>query len=110
MIITAPNSLIPLAHIIISPESIGRHAKGNVMLKNVRNGEAPRFIAAFSSFTGTALKPSIADVIRNGTLTNAIASIIPADVPTNPKPSFSAKLPTTVFLEMTVSSAMPAAE
>lgn len=110
IIITAPNSLIPRAHIISNPESTGLQAKGKDTVKKTRKGEAPKFIAAFSSLTGTALKPSMALVIKNGTLTKAMASIIPAVLLTNPNPMLSAILPGSVFRESTDSNAIPAAE
>lgn len=77
IIITAPNSLIPLANIITEPEIICRMASGMDMVRNTRNGEAPRFNAAFSRRSGTPVNPSLAALRKNGRLTKAMARIIP---------------------------------
>ena len=74
----APNSLIPLAHIRMSPDRIERQASGTEIVKNTRTGVAPSVSAIFSKRSGTAANPSRAELIRKGMLTNTIASMIPA--------------------------------
>ncbi|GAF98120.1 unnamed protein product, partial [marine sediment metagenome] len=95
---------------MIKPESTDLQASGRDIVKNTLRGDAPRVRAAFSSRSGTAVKPSLAPLIRKGRLTNAMATIIPAGLPINEKPAFSANFPVTLFLEITPSTAIPAAE
>ena len=58
MMITAPNSLMPRAHIRIIPERMSRQAIGSAMVKKTRPGEAPSVRATFSSLSGTAMNPA----------------------------------------------------
>ncbi len=90
---TAPNSEMPLAHIIIAPERIVRHERGSVILKNVCHADAPRVRATLSSFGSTAKKASLAELTSRGRETYAMARLIPASVPTKKSPSFPKKLP-----------------
>lgn len=77
IIITAPNSLIPLENMRIIPEKIDFFARGRAIVKNILLFEAPRPDAACSRRKGISENPLIADMIRNGILTNAIATPIP---------------------------------
>ena len=104
---TAPNSLIPRAHIRIMPERIPRQAKGNDIVKKVYEGEAPNVLAMFSILIGTEMNACLAALTRNGNETKAIATEIPATVPVNPVPR---KRPRNDCLPITVSKAIPAAE
>lgn len=107
---TAPNSLIPLPNIRTKPVIMLLHAIGSEMVKNVLNGDAPRLLAAFSRFTGTARNPSREALIIKGTLTKAMARAIPSGCPTMSKPMEEASFPINVSLETTPSKAIPAAE
>jgi hypothetical protein len=62
---------------MMSPDKIALQAIGSEIVKKTRVCEAPRFIATFSSLTGTEENPSHAALIRKGRLTNAIAAMIP---------------------------------
>jgi len=107
--ITAPNSLMPRANIITIPLTILRHAIGTEILKNTRDGDAPRVNATFSNRSGTAANPSRAALIKNGMLTKAMAKTIPVFVPTKLIPTDDAACPNQVSLEMHPSNAIPAA-
>ncbi len=107
--ITAPNSLIPLANIITKPDSILRQAKGNETVKNVLTDDAPKFEAAFSRRIGTASKPERAALIKKGRLTKAIAQEIEMGVPIRSNPALAAAEPIRELREMTPKIAMPAA-
>ncbi len=107
MMTTAPNSLIPLAHISIIPDAMPLHAIGSETVKNALDGEAPNVLAAFSSFGSTASNAWRAALIKNGIETKAIAMDIPAEVPTRPSPKMR---PIAEFLLITAKSAIPAAE
>lgn len=109
MITIAQNSLIPRANIITAPLTMFRAANGIEMVKKTFKGELPRFNAACSSLSGTAENPSRAAFTKNGRLTNAIASTIPAGCPTKSIPKDEANLPAVVSLETSPSNAMPAA-
>lgn len=107
---TAPNSLNPRANINIRPDNIFLHARGSDIVKNTRIGDAPKFKAVFSSFTGTFEKPSREAFIRNGMLTNDIANPIPIGCPTKFRPTIEAACPIAVSLDMNPRIAIPAAE
>ena len=107
MMTTAPNSLIPLAHISTIPEAIPRHASGSEIVKNTRIGLAPRVLAAFSNRGSTEAKASLAALMRNGMDTNAIAIDIPAVVPISELPNNE---PIRELRPITANRAIPAAE
>ncbi len=92
------------------PASTARQAIGSAMVKNTRAGEAPSERATFSRRSGTAAKPSRAAPTRNGSETNAIATMIPASSPTNSSPTGRAAFCRSEWRPIMVSSAMPAAE
>jgi hypothetical protein len=66
--------------------------------------------AASSSLLGTDEKPSLAEVIKKGTLTNAMASPIANGEPTSVNPAFDATPPSRESLEINPRIAIPAAE
>ena len=105
--ITAPNSLIPRAHIRFMPERIPRQAKGSDIVKKVYEGEAPNVLAMFSSLGGTEINACRAALTRNGNETKAMAIEIPTVVHVSPLPR---SRPRNDCLPITVSKAMPAAE
>ncbi len=80
MIIMAPNSLTPRAHISIEPERMLFAAIGSEIRKNTCQGEAPNVRATFSNLISIALKPSFAESMRKGMLTNIMARTTPAKV------------------------------
>jgi len=62
MMITAPNSLMPRAHIIIIPEIMPRVASGRVILKNERKGPSPHARAICSRGAATERNASTAEL------------------------------------------------
>ena len=79
------------------------------MVKNTLEGEAPNVRAAFSSLTGTEAKPSLAELIRKGRLTKAIARAIPAGLFMSDNPTEPAIPPRNPALEINPRIAIPAA-
>ena len=110
MMITAPNSLNPRAHIRINPDRTDRQARGRETVKKTLTGDAPNVKATFSNLSGTAANPSREALIKNGTLTNAIAKIIPAGLPMNFIPKYSAPCPNILSRDKIPKTAIPAAE
>ncbi len=81
-----------LAHIITDPEKMPLQARGRETRKNVCQGEAPRVRATFSILTSTALKASLEESMRKGTLTNIMAMTTPASVSTKGNPHMAEQL------------------
>ena len=80
-IMMAPNSDIPLPHIIIEPERMDFFTIGRLTVRNACQGVAPRVMAVFSYRWSTSLNPSFTELIRKGTDTKnmAMEMAIPLD-------------------------------
>ncbi len=106
---TAPNSLIPRAHIVMAPLRIPRHDSGSVICQKTCQGLAPSTRATCSSSRLTDWKASRLALISKGRLTNIIPTTIPPSLSVKNKPSSENGFPRIPCLPKTNNKAIPAA-